>query len=224
MHNMKVVVTLKEDLKYENTYEAIANLISRAMFKDEKLKTFHEENKYKMYNFCSLYPFEKNAIYKKSKMYAFDIRYIDMDFGIKIKQLLNLVNDSKFNVVATNIETHKLRKIKKLVSLTPAICTVSKNNYKIDGNINLIKNRLIAGAEKKYFCITGEKINGDFIKSISQINIKPIKLPYKNTNLLGYKFDIEVKEDEVSQKLAQILYATGILEKNSLGFGFCKAY
>lgn len=224
MYNMKVIVTLNENIKYENTYELISNLIARAMLKDDKLKELHEENKYKMYTFCSLYPFEKDTVYKKNKMYAFDMRYIDMNFGLKIKQLLNLVNDPKFNVISTNIEARKLRNINKLVSLTPAVCTVGKNNYKIEGDINLVRRRLIAGAEKKYFDITKNKISCDFIKSIIQTNIKPIKLPYKNTNLLGYKFEIEVKQDDVSQSLAQILYATGILEKNALGFGFCKAY
>lgn len=224
MHNMKIIVILNENIKYENTYENISNLIARAMLNDNNLRKLHEENKYKLYTFCSLYPFEKDGIYKKDKMYAFDMRYLNMNFGLKIKQLLGIIKDPKFKVVSTNIETHKLGKISKLVSLTPSICTVGKNNYKLNGDINLVKSRLIAGAEKKYSDITGDKVSCDFIKSIVQTNIKPIKLPYKNTNLLGYKFEIEVKDDEVSQNLAQILYATGILEKNSQGYGFCKAY
>ena len=222
-YNLKVIVQLKEDIKYENTYEIISNYIAKAMLLEEELKELHEKNCYKLYSFCSLYPFEKEGIYEKNKLYAFDIRYVEMHFGLKLKQLLKFVKNKYFTLISTNIETNQYRKINKLISLTPAICTTNKNDYKIDGDLNLIKSRLISGAEKKYFQIYNNKISCDFIKSIKQTNIKPIKLPYKGIYLLGNKFEIEIKEDEISQKLAFILLSTGILEKNSQGYGFCKA-
>ena len=222
-YNLKVIVQLKEDINYENTYEIISNYIANAMLNEEELKKMHHENCYKLYTFCSLYPFEKEGVYKKNSMYAFDIHYINMDFGLKLKQLLKLVKSKYFNLISTSIQANEYRKINKLISLTPAICTTNKNDYKINGDLNLIKNRLIAGAEKKYFEIYNNKISCDFIKSIKQTNLKPIKLPYKNIHFLGNKFEIEIKEDEISQKLAFILLATGILEKNSQGYGFCKA-
>ncbi len=222
-YNLKVIVQLKQDIKYENTYEIISNYIAKAMLLDDELKKFHEENCYKLYTFCSLYPFEKDGVYEKNKLYAFDIRYMKMEFGLKINQLLKFVKSENFSLMSTNIETNEYRKINKLISLTPAICTTEKKDYKINGDINLIKSRLISGAEKKYFQIYGNKISCDFIKSVRQTNIKPIKLPYKGIYLLGNKFEIEIKEDEISQKLAYILLATGILEKNSQGYGFCKA-
>lgn len=222
-YNMKVIVQLKGDIKYENTYEIISNYIAKAMLLEDNLKELHEKNCYKLYTFCSLYPFEQSGIYEKNKLYAFDIRYMKMEFGLKIKQLLKFVKDENFNLISTNIETNEYRKINKLISLTPAICTTNKNDYKINGDLNLIKTRLIAGAEKKYYQIFNNKVSCDFIKSIKQTNMKPIKLPYKSIHLLGNKFEIEIKEDEISQKLAFILFATGILEKNSQGYGFCKA-
>ena len=132
-----------------------------------------------------------------------------------MKIFLNLVKDENFVVISSNIQANEYRKINKLISLTPAICT-TENGYKVDLDMNLIKSRLISGAEKKYFQLYGNKISCDFIKSVKQTNIKPIKLPYKNIYLLGNKFEIEIKEDEIS-------LATGILEKNSQGYGFCKA-
>lgn len=222
-YNLKVVVQMKQDLKYENTYEVISNYIANAMLKDEKLKDFHEKNCYKLYTFCSLYPCEKEGIYKVNKLYAFDIRYLDVEFGLKLKQLLKVSNNEWFNLISTNIECNKYRKISKLISLTPAICITDKGDYKIEGDLNLIKSRLISGAEKKYYQIFNNKVSCDFIKSIRKTNMKPIKLPYKNIYILGNKFEIEIKDDEISQKLAFILLATGILEKNSQGYGFCKA-
>lgn len=53
----------------------------------------------------------------------------------------------------------------------------------------------------------------DFIKSIKQTNNKPIKIPYKNINILGYKFEIEVKDDPISQNLAYLILSVGLLEK-----------
>ena len=41
--------------------------------------------------------------------------------------------------------------------------------------------------------------------------------------MLGNKFEIKVKEDPMSQNLAYLMLAIGCWEKNSLGFGFCKA-
>lgn len=222
-YNLKVIVQLKQDIKYENTYEIISNYVAKAMLGNKELKEMHEKNCYKLYTFCSLYPFERQGIYQTNKVYAFDIRYLDVNFGLKLKQLLKIIDDEFFNLISTNIEPNKYRKIAKLISLTPAICTTEKGDYKIEGDLNLIKSRLISGAEKKHFQIYNNKISCDFIKTIKKTNIKPIKLPYKNIHFLGNKFEIEIKEDEVSQKLAFILFATGILEKNSQGFGFCKA-
>ena len=61
------------------------------------------------------------------------------------------------------------------------------------------------------------------VKNVKKTNLKPIKIPYKNINLLGNKFEIEVKEDPISQNLAYLALSIGLLEKNALGFGFCRA-
>ena len=89
--------------------------------------------------------------------------------------------------------------------------------------MQLVKERILANAQKKYNQLYNEKIDMDFIKSIKQTNNKPIKIPYKNINILGYKFEIEVKDDPISQNLAYLILSVGLLEKNAEGFGFCKA-
>ena len=221
-YNMKVIVTLKENINYINTYEIISNFIARAMLKNEELKKLHEVNCYKLYTFCSFYPFEKDLIYKKGNMYAFDIRYMDISFGLKLKQLLKVINYEYLSVISLNIECNEYKIIQKLISLTPAILTIN-NQYNTNNDLELVKQRIIDGSEKKYKTIYNEDLKFDFIKSIKQTNIKPIKIPYKNIHILGYKYEIEIKEDEISQKLAHVILSTGILEKNSQGFGFCKA-
>lgn len=222
-YNIKVVLTPLEDIQYESTYEKLSNLISYAMTKDEQLKLLHEENTYKMYCFCSLYPYQDTGVYKLGAIYQFDIRTLDLDFAIKIKTLLTDLKSEFFKVIMVNLVTNEQRNITELRTLTPCVITTTKNGYKIDNDLELVKERLLSGAEKKYKLLFGEKISHDFIDQIEQTNRKPIKLPYKNIHFLANKFVIKVKQDELSQKLAYILFATGALEKNSLGMGFCTA-
>lgn len=222
-YNIKVAVLLKNDTQAFENYEKISKLISASMLKDQALKQLHEENRYKNYVFCNLYPIEKDGIYKAGNIYTFQIRTIDFKLGLKIKQVLNNFQNEEFKVIVSDLETSTQRKISTLATLTPAIITSDKGDYLINDDMNLVKERILANAQKKYNQLYNEKIDMDFIKSIKQTNNKPIKIPYKNINILGYKFEIEVKDDPISQNLAYLILSVGLLEKNAEGFGFCKA-
>lgn len=222
-YNIKVAVLLKNDTQTFENYEKISKLISASMLKDQTLKQLHEENRYKNYVFCNLYPIEKDGIYKAGNIYTFQIRTIDFKLGLKIKQVLNNFQNEEFKVIVSDLETSTQRKINTLATLTPAIITSDKGDYLINNDMQLVKERILANVQKKYNQLYNEKIDMDFIKSIKQTNNKPIKIPYKNINILGYKFEIEVKDDPISQKLAYLILSVGLLEKNAEGFGFCKA-
>jgi CRISPR-associated endoribonuclease Cas6 len=222
-YNIKVAVLLKNDTQAFENYEKISKLISASMLKDQTLKQLHEENRYKNYVFCNLYPIEKDGIYKAGNIYTFQIRTIDFKLGLKIKQVLNNFQNEEFKVIVSDLETSTQRKINTLATLTPAIITSDKGDYLINNDMNWVKERILANAQKKYNQLYNEKIDMDFIKSIKQINNKPIKIPYKSINILGYKFEIEVKDDPISQNLAYLILSVGLLEKNAEGFGFCKA-
>lgn len=222
-YNIKVAVLLKNDTQAFENYEKISKLISASMLKDQTLKQLHEENRYKNYVFCNLYPIEKDGIYKAGNIYTFQIRTIDFKLGLKIKQVLNNFQNEEFKVIVSDLETSTQRKINTLATLTPAIITSDKGDYLINNDMQLVKERIIANTQKKYNQLYNEKIDMDFIKSIKQTNNKPIKIPYKNINILGYKFEIEVKDDPISQNLAYLILSVGLLEKNAEGFGFCKA-
>ena len=222
-YNIKVAVLLKNDTQTFENYEKISKLISASMLKDQTLKQLHEENRYKNYVFCNLSPIEKDGIYKAGNIYTFQIRTIDFKLGLKIKQVLNNFQNEEFKVIVSDLETSTQRKINTLATLTPAIITSDKGDYLINNDMQLVKERILANAQKKYNQLYNEKIDMDFIKSIKQTNNKPIKIPYKNINILGYKFEIEVKDDPISQKLAYLILSVGLLEKNAEGFGFCKA-
>ena len=222
-YNIKVAVLLKNDTQAFENYEKISKLISASMLKDQTLKQLHEENRYKNYVFCNLYPIEKDGVYKAGNIYTFQIRTIDFKLGLKIKQVLNNFQNEEFKVIVSDLETSTQRKINTLATLTPAIITSDKGDYLINNDMQLVKERILANAQKKCNQLYNEKIDMDFIKSIKQTNNKPIKIPYKNINILGYKFEIEVKDDPISQNLAYLILSVGLLEKNAEGFGFCKA-
>lgn len=222
-YNLKVVVMPKKDIKNEEAYEKISKLIANAMLKDEYLKQTHEKNEYKNYVFCNLYPVQKSGIYTAGSMYTFDIRFINLSIAMKMKQFLSLIQNEDFKIVMSNLETNSQRKITKLITLTPAIITTDKGDYKIDNNMEFVKTRILANTQKKYNQIYNEKVDVDFINEIKQTNQKPIKIPYKNIYMLGNKFEITVKEDEMSQNLAYLALSVGLLEKNSIGLGFCRA-
>lgn len=222
-YNLKVAVMLKTEIKCEETYEKISNLISFAMLQDKELKERHEKNEYKNYVFCSLYPIEKDLIYKTNKIYTFDLRSLDMKFILKVKQLLTIVKSEDFKIIMSNMESKEKHQISKLITLTPAVITTDKGDYLIGDDIEFVKKRITDNTQKKYKQIYNEDSKTDFIENIKQINKKPIKIKYKNIYLLGNKFEVDIKQDEESQKLAYINLAIGMLEKNSIGLGFCKA-
>lgn len=221
--NLKVTVLLKRELKAFETYEKISNLISFAMLKDDNLKQLHEENKYKNYVFCNLYPVTKDSVYSKNNIYSFDIRGIDFNVIMKIKQVLSITENEFFKVIQINVQTNIQREINKLITLTPVIITTEKGDYDIKDDLVFVKKRILDNIQKKYKSIYGSQIDVDFIKEIKKINRLPIKIPYKNINILGNKFEITVKEDPMSQNLAFLMLSIGCGEKNSIGFGFCRA-
>lgn len=221
--NLKITVLLKCGLKSMEAYEKISNLVAYAMLRDESLKCLHEKNAYKNYVFCNLYPVQKDGIYKQNNIYFFDLRGIEFNKIIKLKQVMSDLENDYFKVIQINFQTYTQTTIKKLITLTPAIITTPEGDYDIKENMDLVKTRILANTQKKYKSIYGTTMDIDFIKSVKKISEKPIKIPYKNMHMLGNKFEIEIKEDPMSQNLAYIMLSIGALEKNSLGFGFCVA-
>ena len=90
------------------------------MVRDKKLAIKHEENEFKNYVFDSLYPQEKDKIYKAGKIYIFRIRSLEEIFITKINQLFRNVTTDYFKVIAGEIKKQEQRTIKELYTVTHA--------------------------------------------------------------------------------------------------------
>jgi len=227
MHYFELTTTayLLKNVAFNEVNEKIAQLINKTMVRDKKMAIKHKENKFKNYVFDSLYPREKDKIYKAGKIYVFRIRSLEEDFISKIKQLFSNATTDYFKVIAGEIKRQEQRPIKEIYTVTPALATIGKNIYWVPGNdLKLLIERMNSNLFKKYkeYFKTSLSEEQLFFEKIKIMNKKPMVYKYKNTNLFGNKFKIAINDDETSQKLAFMTLGAGLLEKNStIGMGFC---
>lgn len=226
LYELTIAVILKRDIEFKNMNEEISKVINKSFLKDDKLKEFHETNTFKMYSFSGFQPIEMKG-YKKGNMYSFKLRSMDRIFAMTMKNFIKATNNDFFDVVTIGLESIAYRHINELYTLTPSISVIEKNRHwiKDDFDVELIRDRINSNIQRKYKMWFGEELdfNHDLIDTLELKNKKAIVLNYKGGKLLTNKFKITIKEDEVSQKLAFMILATGLLEKNSLGLGFCTA-
>lgn len=224
-YESNITVFLRISIPYDAISELLAVNINRAMFMDEALARFHEENRFKNYSYSQLFPIEQDKLYKAGKVYVFKIRGFDAQFINKIKINLRRAAE-EFQVLAAGIAMHRYRFINELITLTPALATVNGRYWIKDNDLLLLRQRIQNNLLKKYYSLYHEELEPreDFIRQLEILNRKPIALKYKSTKLIGNKFRILVGMDDISQKLAFTAMGSGLLEKNSsLGLGFCIA-
>jgi len=229
-HEIKVTLLLKKDVLFINIQEFLSSNINKSMLEDSTLKEMHSKNLFKPYSIGSLYPFDlQNKIYKANQVYVLTIRSIDRDFLSRLQNVLRGSRKLDFNVIAVEFLTREHKYIESAFTLTPTIISIKdeEKNYirywtKEEGSLDFVKKRIKDNLEKKYEQFFNEKIIApdDFILMISIQNKKAIVYNYKGTKLWTNKFKILFAPDEISQKLASLAFGVGILEKNSLGFGF----
>ncbi|WP_303865035.1 CRISPR-associated endoribonuclease Cas6 [Alkalibaculum bacchi] len=222
-YELVITILLKDNIHLENSYEFLSTFLNKGMLQDEKLKELHQENKFKFYSYSNLQPLERDKIYKEGRIYYFNLRSIDISFLGRMKRAITYKNPY-CKVISSEIKTCKPKYISKIVSLSPAVSTIDSGRYwvKEDG-LDLIMSRICSNGNKKYESYYGKEVdkNHIFVESIVQLNNFAIKIPYKNTFLLGNKFEIGIKSDELSQAIAKIVLGTNLLEKGSIGCGYC---
>lgn len=227
-YELTICIKLKKDLEYRNMFYELSRGINEMFMFDKNLKEFHESNFIKLYTFSGLEPVSKKG-YKAGEIYFFKIRTIDRLLSKQFETILKLKRNDIFKVLQIVYNEIEYRKIDELHTLTPSISVIKNKIHwtKDEYDIDILKQRINSNMIKKMRMFAYEDYlinmdeNHDFIEKIEQINNKTIVLKYKEGVLLTNKFKIKVKEDNISQKLAFMALGTGLLEKNSLGLGFC---
>lgn len=215
-------IQCNEDVSVKHAQYGLARLISSSMTNDELLKELHHQNCFKPYTFCSPYPLEKDQVYRKGRMYCFNLRTPDLKFALAMKNYLPRAKGVA-KVIAVELKNYRQLNINELISLTPIICTVNNRCWMPDDGLGLLSERLHHNALKKCqlqdtsFTAPEEF----FFEHIELLNKKPVIVAYKNTVLLGHKLHIKVKPHDWAQQLAFTTLSRGILEKNAEGFGYC---
>lgn len=222
-YQLKITLKLKTDLYFDEVTEKLSVLFNKSMLYNDYLKSIHEVNTYKLYVFEGLSPFERDKTYKKGNFYMTRLRCIDEFIAQSFRECLKNTNTNEFEVLSVDIEKITFRPVKEIYNVTPAIASIDGKTWTNNMDIEIIKNSINSNALKKIKMINGlEKIlEHDMIKAIEVKNIKPIASKYKGNKFIGNKFNIKINEDDLSQMMAYIAMSTGLLEKNSLGYGYC---
>lgn len=225
---LKIVVLLKRNINVKDCGYKLSTMLSGAMAKDEELLNYHNTNTFKLYSYDNLYPLAKNGVYAENNLYSFRLRSVNIPFINKLKMNLYNFQDDNVKVIMIDDKTYRQRKIVELLSLTPIISTLEKNEDGLDvDSLANLQDNIINTLVKKYNLHTGENLTFEdaaHIFTTSKPSSKPISINYKNISLLGIKYRLNVGQDSVSQNLAFFAEAVGLGEKcSSCGAGFCHA-
>lgn len=222
MKFLEVTVGLTEDKKLIDLYNDLSTFLNNALLKDEYLKSVHVKKGFKYYSYSNLYPKENDRVYKKGNFYKFAVKSVDNKFLIRLKEVLNKHSYNGIMSFSTRFREKRIDFIEQIENLTPAIIIDNKKTLtKFD--ILLMNERIVRNSVHKYNEFYNENLDKDypFLSNIEILNPYPIKANYKGSQLFGHKFRLLINPDPTSQKIAKFIIQVGLLEKNSLGFGFC---
>ena len=221
---LTILVKLKKTIKYQDVPESLANVLNSCFLQSDKYKRIHEEHDFKYYCYSSLYPTEKGGVYLANEIYSFKLRTLNFELADMFSN--GLINQPNDYFILLNIDTivkNQLGPIKSLYTVTPAVITQKDKNWICnDNDIEEVKKKIIKNTTRKYNYFMGISIDDyEFIEEVKLLNKVPVIFNYKGGKILANKFLITLKQDRFSQELSFMLLGTGLLEKNSLSFGFC---
>ncbi len=222
--NFKII--FKKDIYVKDIMESLSTGINTCLLNDENMKKLHYNEKFKPYSFS--FPDEsiEDNIYKKYTPYTIRFRAVEELFEFIFVCLQERNNPIFYITDASRYKevNQKNINLSKLVSLTPVVITTNSRCMTLDKmDLSIVKKQIQVNTIKKYNQFTNNDVSldVDFIEDIQCLNKKAISYHYKNGFIIGNKYLLQIKDDELSQKLGFTMLYSGIGEKNSLGLGFC---
>lgn len=223
-----VKVYLLKDINKKDINEAISSFVNYAMNKDVKLATLHKGKGYKGYSLSSLSPTEKDGIYNKDEIYEFTIRSFNFQLIDRFKKSFEKFKSETFIVFSIRSHLIDIKYIKEAHCLTPAIITLENENKLkclnlLKDDVEKAKNQIFVNLLKKYNFFNKLQLKleySDIFEDIVPLHNIAIICNYKGIKLLGYKYLLKFKNNEIAQQIAEIALVNGIGEKNTISFGF----
>ena len=235
---LKCKAYLKTNIELKNSFDVLSKYLNYSIYQNEIYK--NKDTSIKNYCFGNFYPTESDKIYKKNNVYEFVIRSIDEEFIDELEKAIieNMNNGFLLVLSAVKKEIDQFF-IRELYSATPVIVSQKKDEtgrqlyWSLDysGDIEMLQNQLQKNLEKKLKLFYPEDMEttSNFIDKIEIKNVKPQSIYFKTirnqkeklVRLIGNKFKIIPKKDDLSQKLAFLSLGVGLGEKSSFGGGFC---
>ena len=203
--------------------EKTSYYIDSILTEDNEFLLYHTGKQYKGYVHDLLYPIEDTGLYKKNKIYTMRIRMIEDRLVQYLMARLSFHETNEFQGVGGEIKIIPKKDIQRIYSITPVILKNPGLGYwKSHMTLEEFEKRLKANLFKKYKFFTGNEFdeNLPLYDLIEFKNKVPVKVPYKNIDLLGDKIVLEIAQNEYAQELAYFVLGVGLLENNSRGFGF----
>lgn len=232
VYELSLIVKLNQDIAFDKTTDVITKFLDDKIC-EKKGIDYHNSKNFKDYTFDNLIPFEKDKIYKKGINYVFRIRTINEEL-CEIFYKLEDFNNEYFKVLKTSKREVEKKIIDKLYTLTPALLKQNKSSKRDKTGYWLISEMKVKEFQKivhinairKYQFFNELPIefwekekDNKFFEGI-KFKKNGVKISYKGKTLYTDKFELKIKNDELSQKIAYMLLGVGILQNNSRGLGF----
>ncbi len=228
VYEIRLKVYLLEDIRQEQSYEAMAKYIDGCLAKKKELLEYHNTNCFKLYSFDQFYPVEADGLYRKDHIYSVRIRTVKTDLAQYWTENIASFYTSQLKGLTLEIRMIPKKMIDVIYCITPAIMKCQRESDKPGGywrkciSFEEYENRLKINLIKKYNSYFNVKLDEDFdlYRQISFTNRSPVPVPYKGITLLGDKLCLHIAENGQAQELAFFAIGVGLCEGNSRGFGF----
>lgn len=222
VYSVRIRIYIIRDIPVEKIRGAVTEFLDSGLVVNPQLAALHSQNKYKYYVYDSLYPIEKDKIYKKDHIYTLTIRTLDTTLAKYFSEYVVNTYTDKIKGLTAQVRMIPKKHIDVLYTLTPAILKCDSGYWKDEMTVEQYEERLKVNLIKKWNEFQGEKTEENFelFTGVEFLSKCPIASEYKGIKLLGDKIRIHVADNEKAQKLAYMALGTGVLEMNSRGYGF----
>lgn len=222
VYETKIKIYVMADISANEIRRELTTYIDSGLAGTSQFAALHRENKYKFYCYDSLYPLEKDKVYKKDKIYTLTLRTLDVSLAKHFSEYVVHTHTRNLKGLTAQVRILPRKHIDVIYTLTPAILKCDSGYWKDEMTVVQFEERMKGNLIKKWNEFCGEKLEEDFelFTGVEFLSKCPVASEYKGVRLLGDKVRMHVAENAMAQKLAYLALGTGVLEMNSRGFGF----